>query len=362
MRKLFALLVLGMVLAAARGAPDAGAQAALDKVPRPVYFAPAQVDGSLGKEGSTLIAGTPEMLSTSIAALQTFDRVDAVGRARSVVTVSSTPDAGGKVIVTIQLLEAGVVKNKTAQSFAAASLDLSAFRTFIDQTAALFAPSLDPVTPESDVLKVSAQKELVQAAKETDYLDTLDKRWEFTLWTTGLLRLLDSTGVNANQAYYFGLDVFPLILEADWFFGRNLGLQFSFYVHSTNAFDFGNNSRHNAFGLFLFPGIGIIYRTLGEISAEYALTVSVGGIYLSATQGDVRDQSGAVVLPQGSSMWSNFSVKLRIAPTLVWSITPTTALKAGLGFDIVFPGMFSWYRDSPLADFQYLCIGAAYKI
>jgi hypothetical protein len=360
--KMFLLRLTGMVLLGAAAAAPAAAQAAIDKVPRPVYFAPAQVDPSMGKESAALIGGTPEMLATSIAALQSFDRVDAVGRARSVVTVTSGV-SGGAVTVTIQLLESGAVKTRASQAFAAASIELAAFRSFIDDTAARLAPSMDPVTPEADLLKVSSQKEMVQAVKETDYLDQLDKRWEFTLWMSGLLRMADSTGVDSQaRRAYFGLDILPLIAEADWFFGRNLGLQFSFYFNDTSAFDFGHDSRYNAYGLFLFPGIGLIYRTLGEISAEYAITFSAGWIYLSATSGDVVDQNSNVVLAKGSSTWSRLAGRIRISPALLWSITPAVALKAGIGFDIVFPGMFPWYGDSPLADFQYLCLGAAYKM
>ncbi len=357
------MLVLGIACSASFGAVPAHAQGAVAaKVPRQVYFARAQVDPSLDKEGASLVAGIPEMLATSIAAIQTFDRVDAVGRARSVVTVTTAAEASGKVRVTIQLLESGAVKAKSVQDVSASGMDLAAFSSFVNQTASSFAPLMDPVEPEADVLKVTAQKELIQAVKETDYLDQLDKRWELTLWMSGLLRMLDSTGVSQGGQAYFGLDLLPLIAEADWFFGRNLGLQFSFYFNDTSAFDFGQDSRHNAYGLFLYPGIGLIYRTLGEISAEYAITVSAGWIHLSATSGDVLDKNGAVVLAQGSSTWSKLSVRLRLSPALVWSITPMVALKAGIGFDIVFPGVFSWYTDSPLADFQYLTIGAAYRL
>ena len=76
----------------------------------------------------------------------------------------------------------------------------------------------------------------------------------------------------------------------------------------------------------------------------------------------MRDRNQTVVLAQGSSTWSHLSWRIRISPALVWSITPAVALKAGIGFDLVFPGMFDWLTDSPLGDFQYLSIGAAYRL
>lgn len=347
---------LALVLAA-----GADAQAPLEKIPRPVYFPPARIEAPLDKEGAVLIAGTPEMLATLIAESQPFSRTDSADSARSVVAVSAVPGPTGNVTIAIQLVEAGEVKSQSTRDFASSSLDLASFKDFVDGAASRLAPSLGPVEPLARALDVSAQKEFVRVAPETDPVDELDKRLDFTLWASGLLRLLDSTGVDRNGSFYFGLDILPLIAEANWFFSRNIGVQLSFYFNDTNAFDFGHGSRYNAYGLFLFPGVGIIFRTLGEISGEVGFTLSAGWIRLTAASGNVVDHSSNVVLAQGNSVWSNLAGRLRISPAVIWNLTPSVALKAGLGLDLVFPGMFPWYGDSPLGDFQYLTIGAAYR-
>jgi hypothetical protein len=355
-------ILIGLVLAAAIVA-SATAQETPAKVLRAVYFTPAQSGGVLDKEGQALVRGAPEMLATTIATLQPFNRAESAATARSVVSVIASPATAGKVSVRIQLLESGTVKSQSVREISAMPLDFVAFQTLINDTAARFAPFLGPVDPETDVLKVTAQQQVVRAAQEeTDYLTQLDKRLEFTLWLSGLLRLLDSTGMDTSaRTFSFGLDLLPLTLEADWFFSRYLGLQFSFFFNDSNAYDFGKDSRHNAYGLFLFPGVGLIYRTLGEISAEFAITLSVGWIYLTAKSGDVVDRDGVVELAQGKSTWSKLAGRVRLSPAVVWTLTPSVALKGALGIDLIIPGMFSWY-DSPLGDLQFLTIGVAYRL
>jgi hypothetical protein len=354
--------LLSAIALAAVVAVGAAAQDANGKVLRTVFFPAARSGVSLDKEGEALIRGTPEMLATTIASLQPLARADSADSARSVVTVAAVPAAAGTVSVTIGLVESGVTRAESARVFRGRSLDLAEFRAFIAETAARFAPFLGPVDPESDVLKAGSPQQLIRAAKETEYVDQLDKRLELTLWMSGVHRLLDSTGADPGAGrFFFGLDLLPLIAEADWFFSRNLGLQFSFYFNDTKAFDFGEDSRHNAYGLFLFPGVGLIYRTIGEVSAEFSITASAGWIHLTAASGDVVDSKSNVVLAEGSSTWSSLAPRVRISPSLVWCITPSVALKGALGFDFIFPGMFPWY-DSPLADIQFLTVGIAYRL
>jgi len=352
---LIALLVAASAAAAAKGAPE--------KILRPVYFPPAQSDAVLDKEGATLIGGAPEMLATSIAAVQPITRADSEAAARSVITVTASPSADGKVTVRVRLLESGLEKKETSKVFTAPAVSLAEFRTFVIAAAAAFAPLLGPVAPEASVLKVSSQQQLIRAAQATDYLDQLDKRLEFTLWMSGLRRILDSTaggGGGQNTTYVVGLDILPLMAEATWFFNRDLGLQLSFYFNDTNTFDYGSGSRYNASGVFLFPGVGFVYRTLGEISAEFAITLSAGWILVTATSGDVMDKNSVVVIPQGTSRWSSLSPRIRLSPSIMWSITPTVGLKGSIGFDFIFPGL-SWY-DSPLIDLQFLSVGVAYRL
>ncbi|MGA2640357.1 MAG: hypothetical protein ABSG21_05555 [Spirochaetia bacterium] len=354
--------LLGIIVLAAAVAAWAAAQEGPAKVLRAVYIPAAQSDAALDKEAEALIRGTPEMLATSIASLQPFSRADSADSARSVVTIAAAPAGAGRMTVRVRLLEAGSLKSEAEKELSSRALDLVSFKAFLSDTAARFAPLLGLVNPEEDILKVTTQHELIKAVKETDYLDQLDKRLELTLWTTGLLRILDNTAMSSSNSSNFtlGLDILPLMVEADWFFSRDLGLQFSFFFNDSNVYDFGQNSRYAAYGVFLFPGVGFVYRTLGTVSAELSITLSAGWIYLTAKSGDVVDQNSNIVLAQGSSTWSGLIPKLRISPALVWSITPEVALKGALGFDIYFQ-TFPWYT-SPLGDMQFLSIGFAYRL
>jgi hypothetical protein len=356
MRALAASMILGLAVAAL-----AAAQVSTSPVLQNVYIGAATVPETLAQDVRSLVDGIPEMLATSLSSRQPFTQVDTADRARSVITVAAT-DAGANGLTVAFHLQSSTGKADDLTRTFAGTPDLAAFVALINDAAARFAPQLGPVPPEVDVLKVTSQQELVVAARDTDYLNQLDKRFSFTLWGSGLLRLLDSTGVGPAGQSFFAVGIFPLIAEADWFFSRNLGALVSFDVNLTNHFDFGHFDRDNATGLFLFPGVGLVYRTLGQISAEYAITLSAGLIHLTADAGDIHDNNGNVVLPRGASLWSPLIFRLRIAPSLIWNVTTSLALKTTIGFDFIFPGSFPWYVDSPLADFQFLGLGVAWRM
>jgi hypothetical protein len=362
MKRWLTVLALAAAVAGLSGAQDSGpVPGAAGKAPRTVYFAPARPAAVLDSEGNALLRSLPEMLASSIAVRQPISRGSSAEAAPSVITVAAATAAGGRVSVTVSLLEGGTAKKTVAFESRSRSLDLAALRGFVEEAASQLAPLLEPVDAATDLQRVMASDEYVETTRQAEYLAQLDKRWEFTLWMSGFLRLIDSTGMDSNGSYFFSLGVGPLIAEATWFFTRDMGVQLSLYFNQTDAFDFGSNSRGNASGIFLFPGIGFVYRTVGQISAEYAVTLSAGWIQVSANNGDVKDRNGTVVVPNGSSVWSAISPRVRLSPALVWCITPSIALKGGIAFDIIAPGMFPWH-DSPLGELQFLSIGLAYRL
>jgi hypothetical protein len=375
MRRMLSVIILSVAVAAmssaqeaAQGAPEAAQGApgtaladAPGKGPRAVYFAPARSAAALDREGTALLDGIPEMLATSIAVQQPIARSASAEAARSIITVAAVPAAGG-VNVTVSLQEGGVTKGESAKQFKGRSLELAPLQGFIQDTTARFAPLLEPVDAPTDIQKLMSTGEFIETSREAEYLRQLDKRWEFTLWMSGVTRIIDSTGMDSTGGnYYFDSGLGPLIADATWFFTRDMGAQLSLYFNQTSAFDFGANSRSHASGIFIFPGVGFVYRTVGQISAQYTVTLSAGLIHVSADKGDVTDRSSTVVIPQGSDAWSAISLRVRLSPALVWCITPSIALKGAIAFDIIAPKMFPWF-DSPLGGLQLLSIGLAYRL
>ena len=351
MRRRALVPLLFLCSAATLGAQDTAPATVL----RTVFIGELRAPADLPADVRALVEGMPEMLATDISSRQPFTRVDDPQKARSTISFTAVSGSDG-LTLGAHVAQAEGPADEIDRTFSAP--DTAAFIAFITDAARRFAPELGPVPPEADVLKVTNQQELIVAARTTDYLDQLDKRTAFTLWGSGLLRLLDSTGVSGTS--YYDIGITPLIVEGDWFFSRNLGVLASFDFSVNGSFDYGQHQRYAATGYFFLPGAGIIYRTLGQVSAEYAITLSAGFIYLVATGGDLTDMNGNVALAQGASTWSPLVVRLRIAPSLAWNVTPQLALKTTLGFDIIFPGAFPWY-DSPLADFQFLGLGVAWR-
>jgi hypothetical protein len=355
-----------MVLAAALTAQAAGQSAAEESpapgmAPRTVYFAPARSSAALDGEGMALLERMPEMLATTIAVRQPIARSASADGARSVITVAAASSTRGRVSVTVSLLEEGAVKSETRREFGSRSLDLAPLQGFMEDTAARLAPLLQPVEALTETQKLMESRQFIETTREADELLALDKRWEFSLWMSGFLRIIDNTAMDSGGSYYFDAGLGPLIADATWFFNREMGVQLSLFFNESSAFDFGANSRSRAYGIFLFPGVGIVYRTVGRVSAEYTATLSAGWVYVNANNGDVRDRDNNVVIPYGSSAWSGIAPRVRLSPALVWCITPSLALKAAIAVDIIVPKLFPWY-DSPIGGLQFLSVGAAWRL
>jgi hypothetical protein len=341
------------------GSPAPAARALPGTAPRPVHFAPARSTARLDREGAALLDRLPAFLAASIAALQPIAQSPTAAAAVSIVEVTADPSAAGRVAVTASLLEGGESKAESRQEFAGSSFDLARLEQFVEETAARFAPLLTAVESPTETQRLMATPLFIETMKETDFLDGLDRRWELTLWMSGLMRIMDSSGMDSTGNYAFTIGVGPLIGEVTWFPWRDLGVQLSIYFNQTSAFDFGGGSRGNASGIFIFPGIGVVYRTIGRVAVELNATVSAGMIHVSADYGDVRDRNNNVVIPYGSSVWTAIVPRLHLSPAVVWHLSPALAVKGSVALDFIPPNVFPWY-DSPLSDMQFLSIGISY--
>lgn len=362
MRKSATLLVLLFLVFAVTVSADS-----LSLIPRRVFFSQTSSVGSVDEERQALTSALVDYLYTTIAALQPVVRVEDSESAHSSVLVDLTRD-GEAVKIQVALREKNQIQ--VARDFRLMAVDrgLDEYTGFINETARVFAPYLELVKPEVREVDFSDEKAMVEIVEETDFTEKLNKRFEITLWLSGLTQVFhDPTVAEPEQISQRPLTVFPIIIDAAYYFNRSFGLYLSFYSDYNEFFafeiirDIDDNALYKAASkaLFLLPGIGITYRTLGYVSAQFNL-----GFYYGWARVEGLDADGGIAA-HGEIVWINYSM-LSLNFILGWNILPELAVKTkfGMNMDIVHLILM----DSIAYDFSYngvffnfFSIGASYR-
>ena len=156
----------------------------------------------------------------------------------------------------------------------------------------------------------------------------LARRWELTLWASGLSEIYhEPTVEQPEQIDIRTIPLLPLSFDAAWFYSRNGGLIASFY------FDYGDFvplgviysldtrlDKAASTNLFLLPGLGVTYRTLARISAQFATVAYFGPVHVAA------DDAIAGVADAGEDVWTWYFM-MSFSSALAWNITQRLSLK-----------------------------------
>ncbi len=339
----------------------------LSLIPRRVYFSQTSSVAAMDEERQALTGAILDYLYTSIAALQPIVRVEESERAHSSVLVDLASE-GEAIRIRVSLSENRQVL--VARDFQLFTLDqdLKGYTNFINDTASVFAPYLDLVKPEVREVDFSDEKAMIEVVEETDFTEKLNKRFEITLWLSGLTQVFhEPTVAQSEQISIRPFTVFPISIDAAYYFGRSFGLYLSFYSDYNDFFAFEiirdiddrPLDKADSKTLFLLPGIGITYRTLGYFSAQFNV-----GFYYGWARVEALDDVGGVA-DAGEIAWVNYSF-LSLNFILCWNILPEVAVKTKFGMNMDLVHLF--LMDSIPYDFDYngiffnfFSIGASYR-
>ncbi len=153
---------------------------------------------------------------------------------------------------------------------------------------------------------------------------------------------------------------------AAYYFGRSFGIYLSFYSDYNEFFAFEIKrvddtawDKAASKALFLLPGIGITYRTLGYVSAQFNV-----GFYYGWVRVEGMDADGGIA-DHGEIVWINYSL-LSLNFILGWNFLPELAIKTKIGMNMDLVHLI--LMDSTPYDFDYngiffnlFSIGASYR-
>lgn len=238
-------------------------QEIVEKIPQRVYFS---MSGEIPPiEERRTIASLPEIYYTTVSDRQPIVRVENPEEAHSLVEIEAEEISEG-VAIRVRLIREG--EEVYSDDFPYTG-NIDTLLAFVDQSSNGMSGYLSLVEPKVIVAEEVQDTELRQMVQKIDFADKTAKPFELTLWLSGLTRNFDFDMQPADR-----FSIFPLNLEAAWFPSRNIGIKVSLlfdYFDISGDTDFEPN-------LFIFPGVGFQYRTLGRITAGFGVTQYFGGV------------------------------------------------------------------------------------
>jgi len=226
-------------------------------IPRRIRF-----DLEIQKSTPVFFTMTPEILFAEIARRNTIiPTEDKVGR----IDIISIKSVGTSLSFTLDAEgSAPVVKSYPLSEL----VELENLESACREVAEAWAPYLGLVKPEVQELVVRQER---QMNEEIAFERSLASPFQMVLWSPNY-RTKPFTNVSSSAK---SLGLTPLVFDFQWFFKSNIGLTASIYLEYSSFYQLGglNTSEIN---LLLFPGTGIVFRTIGKLSGEFAVNFYTG--------------------------------------------------------------------------------------
>ncbi|HUX11396.1 MAG TPA: hypothetical protein VMW87_00130 [Spirochaetia bacterium] len=313
----------------------------------------------------------PEYIYTAIAAIQPVLRVEDPAEANSIVTFSASGAA----------LEVGLEKdgeNEAVERLADPGRDRGV-PGFVDRTARRFAPLLEFVSPKIIRVAGSTAADTEAAQRLADAVRNADRyalSHELSLWGSGILFFSTSSHVSARRT--FTVNLVPASMEFAWYLTRNFGLVGSVWTYYGEDMTFGRQQNSDGpgyvRGLFLLPGVGVTYRTLGQFFGSFGATAYAGYARITNITPEAigrSDNSGSFTsfLAPGESR-SIFYPLVTLSAGVGYNFSPAFALQTRVEVDFTpaaFYGDAGAYgslvypTDGSGAFFRLLEVGISYR-
>lgn len=362
----------------------------LDKIPQRIYFSAVDIE-----KCDVLPPDALEMFHAALARKTALVRVFSEKEAHSAIELSCSEQRKGPLSIDIVFrhFEEGELAEYSGPAEELQSWDN--LITFMKKAAETIAPAIEPVVPEIEVVESDGK---TQAAEESlifegtgETLSYIEKAkaqearaatWSYGLWATGLVLPVMGGGDDEEESDDdYRIDPSPIILNVNYFPKRHFGYRGSLYLHYEQRFTFGRafdpvsgfelfDTRASTNNLFLLPGLGVQFRTLGKtyVSAGFD---AYGGLVIIDNPNNFSVGKGdefidrEVVGPKDSAayFYSYFSMRVELG----YSFNPhwSAGLRTAQYF---FPGFWAGMFDHPKYDLnehaffiQFLSLGIEYR-
>ena len=242
------------------------------------------------------------------------------------------------------------------------------YNEFLNRSADEFARYLGRVAPEVRIQELAVDEETREVLDELLFTESMIKPFEASLWL-GLATKRAGGDDDRGDPYYLH---FPrhYFGEFTWFPVPNHGvsgtlfLEYSdFLSHANLAGAFETDGRSD--NLYILPGLGYTYRTLGRFSAGFFAGLNAGALRIEARE-DLVYEDGLNLL-EGESEWVFFHFVV-LKPFVSYALNESWSIKTSFALYItlleMLPGPFQtdyYNQGDPGAEIQFLNLGVSYR-
>ncbi|RKX89177.1 MAG: hypothetical protein DRP70_04500 [Spirochaetes bacterium] len=232
-----------------------------------------------------------------------------------------------------------------SESFSLVDLtNLEDLETACSQVAEVWASYLGLIEPDVQELVVRQERKMTD---EIALERSLASPFQMVLYSPAF-RVKPFTS-NSYGGSHLGL--MPIVFDFQWFINSNIGISFSMYLEYSSFYQFGESDT-NEQNLFLLPGIGFIYRTIGRLSGEFSAGYYFGPVQMTAG-GDIPE----FALLAGDVIWITTSM-LDFHLALSWNFTNRFSIKMKTGLSFLIDNRWGSYNSEPVVMVQ---LGSGYR-
>jgi hypothetical protein len=244
---------------------------------------------------------------------------------------------------------------------------IRSYNEFLNRTAAEFARYLGRVPPEVRIQELATDEETREVLEELLFVESMLKPFEASLWLGVATKRAGDA--DAGEPYYLH---FPrhYFGEFTWFpvpshgVSGTLFLEYSdFMSHADSVLSFEEDGRSD--NLYILPGLGYTYRTLGRFSAGFFAGLNAGALRITARE-DLVYEDG-LNLQDGESEWVFFHFVV-LKPFVSYALNESWSIKTSFSLYItllqMLPGPFQtdyYNQGDPGAEIQFLNVGVSYR-
>ncbi len=304
-----------------------------NSIPRRVRF-----ELKIQESAPEYLSMTAEILFAEIAARNTVIPTDREDGRIDLIQIAADDSK-----LTFSLTAEGT--NFLSESFSLADLtNLEDLETICSHVADLWTPFLGLIEPDVQELVVRQERKMTD---EIALERSLASSFQMVLYSPAF-RVKPFTS-NSYRRSYLGL--MPIVFDFQWFINSNIGISFSMYLEYGSFYQFGGLET-NEQNLFILPGVGFIYRTIGRLSGEFA-----AGYYFGPVQMTAGSDIPEFALLAGDIIWITTSM-LDFHLALSWNFTNRFSVRMKTGLSLLLDTRWGNYNSEPVVMVQ---LGAGYR-
>lgn len=342
-----------LLFAAACIALTAGAQESGELIPRRVFVHAVETEqlSSIPPEFHSMIRAIPFFLFSEINSLKPVLLSEDESEADSSLRVSVLQSEDG-ASVTCTVSDRGIVTSEALMRLKNDQALIESYARQIREIAEQFVPHMADVKPEVSLERIEQEERRSRIVKEATFAEALNRSFQLTVWAPGFTQLISFNEGRVDSSFN---PPTPLHFSADlgYYPTENFGFLFSVYFDRNDRMQLGSvdelltddtsddsyeveTIRYcNTENQYLLGGLGLGYRTLGRIGAEFNTILYLGILNLKAKE-DIfhiySSESGgeydSVLALEKGEIVDFFYSMVSLQSILSFSITKRISLKA----------------------------------